>query len=236
MIRFSIVVPCFDEAENLPLLLKRFSGALAGREAELIVVDNGSSDETPAVLERLLPQYPFARALRVGVNQGYGAGVVAGLRACAGEYLGWTHADLQTDPRDAVQAFDLVMRAREPRSTYAKGRRAGRPLLDASWTLGMSLFETLYMGVPLEDINAQPNVFHRSFFERWQDPPSDFSLDLYALYRARRSGLEVLRFPVVYGPRARGRSHWNRGLVSKCRFIRATLAASAAIKRRERPE
>lgn len=234
MIRLSIVVPCYDEAENLPFLLERFSGALTGREAELVVVDNGSSDETPAVLERLLPKHPCARALRVGVNQGYGAGVVAGLRACAGEYLGWTHADLQADPHDAIRAFDLVVRARDPRSTYAKGRRTGRPLMDASLTRGMSLFETFYLGVPLEDINAQPNVFHRSFFERWEDPPSDFSLDLYALHRARQEGLEVLRFPVLFGPRARGHSHWDFGLVSKWKFILRTLAASSALKRRGR--
>ena len=50
----------------------------------------------------------------------------------------------------------------------------------------MSLFETIYIGKALWDINAQPNIFHRQFFEGWSNPPFDFSLDLYALYMSKK--------------------------------------------------
>jgi len=98
----------------------------------------------------------------------------------------------------------------------------------------MGAFESIYLGVSLNDINAQPNLFHRSFFESWQDPPHDFSLDLYAFYMARKMGLEVIRFPVVFKDRMHGHSHWNFGWKSKWKFIKRTLDYSFTLKKRLR--
>ena len=70
-----------------------------------------------------------------------------------------------------------------------KGNRQGRPLFDVFFTAGMSLFETCYLHMKLYDINAQPNLFPRTFYESWENPPYDFSLDLYALYMAQIKGL-----------------------------------------------
>ena len=70
--------------------------------------------------------------------------------------------------------------------------------LDNVFTFGMSVFETLYLGVRLWDINAQPNIFHRSFYESWQTPPHDFSLDLFAYYMAKQKRLDLVRFPVRF--------------------------------------
>jgi hypothetical protein len=42
------------------------------------------------------------------VNQGYGFGILSGLKECTGEFLGWTHADMQTDPKDLLKAFNII--------------------------------------------------------------------------------------------------------------------------------
>ncbi|MDP1955346.1 MAG: glycosyltransferase family 2 protein [Polaromonas sp.] len=227
--RFSLVIPCYNEAANLPLLLDR-CGPLACRpDMEVVLVDNGSTDGSSEVLLNLLPQYPGCRSIRIEKNQGYGFGILEGLRAAKGEVLGWTHADMQTDPQDALRGLKVF--EEKGNDVFVKGRRYGRPLADVAFTVGMSAFETLLLGLPMWDINAQPNMFSRTFFETWQDPPIDFSLDLYVYYQARRRHLEINRFPVKFGERAHGVSHWNISWTAKRKFIRRTVDFSLELKK-----
>jgi len=226
------VVPCYNEGENIPLILEAFAKVINRSDVELILVDNGSTDDSAQVLATLVPLYRFAHTVRVDVNIGYGFGILSGLRSASGTFLAWTHADMQTDPADVIKALDLIEQSEKTERTYVKGNRQQRPLADAFFTFGMSVFESIYLGVNLNDINAQPNLFHRSFFESWQDPPNDFALDLYAFYRARKDGLTVIRFPVLFTQRIHGHSHWNFGFKSKVRFIMRTLDFSFKLKKR----
>lgn len=229
--KLSIVVPCYNEEQNIPLILNRFGEIIKREDIEVILVDNGSTDDSALVLAELLPKYAFARTVRVEVNQGYGYGILQGLRQCRGEYIGWTHADMQTDPADLIKALDIIEKNDNDEKVFVKGNRKGRPLFDRFFTSGMSIFETLYMGVKLYDVNAQPNVFSRRFFDTWINPPKDFALDLYALYMAQKAGLRIERFDVVFPKRIHGASHWNTGLASKWKFIKRTVGFSRKLNK-----
>ena len=228
--KLSVVVPCYNEEKNIPLILKRFKEILHREDVEVILVNNGSTDNSAAVLSELLPKYPFAKTTLVPVNQGYGYGILQGLKECTGEYIGWTHADMQTDPADILKALDIIEKEQGP--VFVKGNRKGRPLFDVFFTAGMSLFETCYLHKKLYDINAQPNLFPKSFFESWKNPPYDFSLDLYALYMAKVQGIKVVRFPVLFPERIYGESKWNTGFKSKWKFIKRTMEFSVKLKKR----
>jgi glycosyltransferase involved in cell wall biosynthesis len=228
----TVVIPCYNEARNIPLLLARFAEKLDRPDVELLLVNNGSQDDSAAVLADTLPQYPFARTVLVPVNQGYGYGILSGLANTTAPFIGWTHADMQTDPYDLIRALHILEKANWPTDLYVKGNRKGRPLFDDVFTMGMSLYETVYLGAPLWDINAQPNIFHRSFYERWDNPPHDFSLDLYAYYMAHHLRLRIQRFPVRFPERIHGSSSWNTGLAAKQKFIRRTLLFSKELKQR----
>ena len=96
----------------------------------------------------------------------------------------------------------------------------------------MSIFETLFLKVKLWDINAQPNLFHNSFFDLIKDNcPHDFSFDLYMLYMAKKSDMEIVRFEVLFPKRIHGESSWNTGLNSKIKFIIRTLKFSIKLKK-----
>jgi glycosyltransferase involved in cell wall biosynthesis len=231
-VRLSLVIPCYNEARSLPALAARCAEVVAAEpECEIILVDNGSTDDTPAVLSREVAGKPGLRATRVEINTGYGAGILAGLAAARGDILGWTHADLQTDPMDAVTGLALFKSAADPQRLFVKGLRYGRPASDVAFTQGMSLFESLLLGRLLRDINAQPTLFPRSFFARWRGAPSDFSLDLFAYATAKAEGLAVRRFPVLFAPRVHGVSSWNVDWAAKRKFIRRTLDYSFRLKR-----
>lgn len=227
--KLSLVIPCYNEAENLRVLLPRCADLAKPSDVEVLLVDNGSTDDSPRVLGELLPNYPACRSVRVEENRGYGLGILTGLRAARGDILGWTHADMQTDPLDARHGLALFDRYGE--GIFVKGRRYGRPYGDIVFTIGMSAFETLLLGRPLWDINAQPTLFSRAFFETWRDAPHDFSLDLFAYYQAKRLNLPVYRFPVRFGERAHGVSHWNVNMAAKWKFIRRTVDFSMQLRK-----
>jgi polyisoprenyl-phosphate glycosyltransferase len=233
--KLSIVVPCYNEGANVGLLLEAYNAVITRPDVELVLVNNGSTDTTAETLESLAPTYArFLKVVTVPVNQGYGYGILEGLRAASGEYIGWTHGDLQTPPRDVIAGLALIESSATPSKLYVKGTRKGRPLFDQFFTYGMSIFETIYLGTWLYDINAQPNLFHRSFFARWDNPPHDFSFDLYVLYTAKKAGLNTLRFPVSFPARIYGTSTWNTGLKSKWKFIKRTMKFSVELKKRLR--
>jgi glycosyltransferase involved in cell wall biosynthesis len=227
----SIVVLCYNEEKNLPLIVSRFAEVLTRPDVEIILVNNGSNDDSAMVMESLKRDNTFLKVVEVPKNLGYGFGVLSGLRESKAEFLGWTHADMQTDPLDSLLALELLERDKNPDQTMVKGLRQGRNLWDNFFTLGMSIFESLYLEKFLWDINAQPNLFPRSFFDSWLNPPHDFSLDLYVLYQARVMGLTLKRLPVNFPPRIHGSSSWNTGIVSRWKFIKRTILFSLHLKR-----
>jgi len=228
---YSIVVPCYNEGQNIPLILKGFSFVIDRDDIEIILVDNNSTDDSADVLARLIPNYSFAKTCKE-IKKGYGNAILAGLHMAKGEYIGWTHGDMQTPPADVVRAIQLLDTLGRPKDVFVKGNRKGRPLFDQLFTFGMSIFESLYLRTRLFDINAQPNIFHRSFFESWKNAPGDFSLDLYAFYCAKRATISVKRIPVHFPKRIHGTSTWNTGLSSKWKFIKRTVAFSMMLKRK----
>lgn len=227
----SLIIPCYNESASLPALIDRCTQVTRHPDVEVVLVDNGSTDDTPSRLAELLDGRERMRSVRVEVNQGYGFGILSGLRTATSDLVAWTHADLQTDPTDILAALAVYDREADPERLFVKGRRQERPLGDRVFTGGMAILESVLFRQSLWDINAQPTVMPRSFFESWKEPPFDFSLDLYAYVQARRRGLRVERVPVRFGAREHGQSHWNTSLRARFKFIDRTLRYSLQLRR-----
>lgn len=233
-IRKSIVVPCYNEAQNLPSLIARFEAIhTPDADWELVLVDNGSTDDSGTVLggELAMPGRAFARIVTVpSPNIGYGHGIMTGLRAARGDLLAWTHADGQTPPADVLRAFDLLASAPDASRTFVKGRRRERPVKDALFTLGMQAVGALVLGENLADINAQPKAFSRALLNLATAPPVDLSLDLYFFWLARTHGYALRTFDVHFGQREHGASKWAFNWRSKARNIARTVKFMGALR------
>jgi glycosyltransferase involved in cell wall biosynthesis len=227
-LRFSIVIPCFNEAESLKKLIAEASRIGIEYNGEFILVDNGSNDGTWQILESC--RAPNVRWVRTSKNLGYGGGILLGLKNSAASIVGWTHADLQTPLTDVVLAVEAIGNER----SFIKGRRRNRSIFDNFFTVGMSIFETIIFRMRLTDINAQPTVFTKNFSDTWTDPPTDFSIDLYALIQARISKIEIRRVPVHFLPREYGNSSWNTGIVSRWKFIHRAISYSLKLRKQIR--
>jgi glycosyltransferase involved in cell wall biosynthesis len=225
----SIIVPCYNEEKNIASLVKRFEPICAKRDVELVLVDNGSSDRTSEEIDLQRKEYPFVCKAVVEKNQGYGYGILKGLMAASGDFLGWMHADLQSDPEVFIPMIQSA-EAEEGPFLY-KGKRRKRPIVDVFFTFGMSIFETLYLHKFLWDINAQPTLLSRTYYEKWKQPPYDFSLDLYVYYYAKVLNVDIRRFSSVQSKRLNGTSTWNTGMQSRIKLIKRVLAYSKELKK-----
>ena len=234
LIRYSLVIPCYNESDNLSILIDRCKILLDNREdIEVLLVNNGSTDNTHVVLKDLLRGVDQLnlRIVYICKNQGYGFGIVSGLKECNGDIIGWTHADLQTDPLDFIGAISIFENSNYSSDLFVKGNRINRPFKDVFFTRGMSLIEWAILGTRMWDINAQPTVFPKVFFTSLEDMPNDFSLDLFVYYKAISSGMRIKRFPVNFGLRLKGEGH-NETLLSKLKYSYKTILYSIELRKR----
>lgn len=223
--QLSIVVPCYNEAKNIPLILERFAAVVTEPGIEVVLVNNGSTDESAQVFAQHIqdPKYRFVKVVTVPVNQGYGYGIVSGLKAAQGEVLAWTHADMQTDPGDVMVAYQRFQNLQQPDGIMIKGKRINRSFGQWGFTFGMSLIASVILMKPLYDINAQPKLFHRRLFAKLVNPPNDFSLDLYLLYMAKRLRYKIVTIPVRFPDRIHGESKWAFSFSSKYKTVLRTI-------------
>jgi dolichol-phosphate mannosyltransferase len=130
----SLVVPAYNEQENVELLLARVDAALrqTGRPFEVIVVDDGSTDDTPRLLEDAQKAYPWLRVLRLSRNSGQSTAFDAGFRAARGEVIATIDADLQNDPEEIprllplLDGYDMIAGWRQKRHDTAMRRMQSR--------------------------------------------------------------------------------------------------------------
>jgi glycosyltransferase involved in cell wall biosynthesis len=106
----SLVIPAYNEQENIPVLLQRVGASLAqvGKPFEVLIVDDGSSDATPKLLEDGMRQYPWLRVLRMQKNGGQSAAFEAGFAAARGEIIATIDADLQNDPEEIPRLLPML--------------------------------------------------------------------------------------------------------------------------------
>ena len=85
----SIVIPCYNEAENLNQIIEKLDDIhQQNPDVEIVLVDNGSTDSTPEVLKELIePRKHFITRHRIEKNQGYGHGIMSGIRIARAKYF-----------------------------------------------------------------------------------------------------------------------------------------------------
>ena len=202
--KLSIVIPCYNESDSISLLIEKLEPILK-KDIEVVLVDNGSNDDTSITLEKLQLSENI-KVLKLQENLGYGNGIIQGLKKTSGEIVSWTHADLQTDPNDVIRGYEKYKQALIKKQCIVKGRRKNQTFLEKIITWGMSIYCSLLLGKRLIDINAQPKIFHRSFLDLFTSPPLDFSFDLYMIYSFKKQKIKIETIPVYFEKRLHGES------------------------------
>ena len=234
--KYSVVLPCFNESANINILVDRFRPFSQKWDFELILVNNGSTDDSAEVLDKIQAEnnHGFIRVVTIDKNIGYGHGIHAGLSAASGEILAYTHADAQTPPEDIFRGFELIESGQvNIREEIIKGHRPGR---DDSHVLTrwLRIITKGLTGLSVEDINGQPKIFHRELFQEMGRPSVDFSYDTYVLYIASRKGLGITPMDVSFEQRLHGQSKWASSIFKKYKTIAAYLCSIFMVSWRDK--
>jgi len=234
MILLSIVIPCFNEADNIFPLFQKIEEILQkDNSIEFVIVDNGSTDNTlnNIILTNLYKEKKI-ELLKIKDNIGYGHGIMSGVNIAQGQFIGWCHADLQTEPMDVLNAFSSKIDNLKNEKCIIKGLRKNRNIFDSIFTFGMSLFASLVFMKKINDINAQPKLFPRSFTELIKDYPKDFSLDLYILIIAKSNNYKIINHEVIMKKRLYGEAKGGGSLIGKLKLIKRTLLYIFELKKK----
>src|SRR5437867_9291040 len=212
----SIVVPAFNEAARIGDSIRKI-GDFVGRSPisfEVIIVDDGSVDETAAIVSRA--RMKSLRFIRNHQNHGKGYTVRQGVLASAGTYVLFTDADLSAPIEEVDKLLqvalnedaDVVIGSRKLHDSMIEKRQS------RSRELGAKLFNRmvrLLLGLPLQDTQCGFKLFHRQKSRRIFEKQTTlgFGFDPELLFLAKRDGLKIRETPV----------RWSHSDGSKVRFL-----------------
>lgn len=202
----SIVIPAYNEGKRLPSTLESVLAYLRGREwsaVEIVVVDDGSADDTRAIVEQYRQDHPQVRLLLNPGNRGKGYSVRHGMLEATGDWVLFTDADLSAPIGELRK---LLEAARDRGADVAIGSRAlDRSLIGVHQSVFreyagrfFNLAMRLLVGLPFWDTQcgfklftaaAARKVFRRTTLDR-------FGFDVEALFLARKLGFRVVEVPV----------------------------------------
>lgn len=201
----SVVIPAYNEAERLPRTLEKIGQFLSGfiKKSEVIVVDDGSNDQTVAKVEALIADYPLPlKIIRQPQNQGKGAAVKKGIEASEGDFILLMDADSSTDISQLPALWSkrgaaIIIGSRYIRAGSIKRRQSlTRRLISrlGNWLIrtltGLSLADT-QNGFKLLAGSSARQIFQRVTIERW-------GFDIEALVIAQENRIPLLEVPVSW--------------------------------------
>lgn len=217
----SVVIPFYNEAENIEELYRRLTEVLrqVGRTYELIFVDDGSQDQTPVILERLFKQDSRLKIVRLRRNFGQTAALQAGFDAATGEIVISMDGDLQHDPADIPaflskidEGYDIVSGWRKHRVDNLLLRRL------PSWVANRIM--RWLSGVPIHDFGTTFKAYRREVIK---------GIQLYGeLHRfipalISRTGFKITEIPIQNIVRQRGKSKYGLSRVRRVLFDLMTV-------------
>ena len=225
----SVVVPTYNEAGSLPMLAERLAAALAGRDWELIVVDDGSPDGTADLAEALAPRIPVRVVRRAG-KAGLASAVVAGFDAARGEVLLVMDADLSHPPEvvpalaDAIASgADLAVGSRYVRGGGVEDWPLKRRVVSrAACLMGNAL-------VPVRDATSGFFALRRSVIDGVKLNPIGFKIGFEVVARGRYD--RVVEIPYTFRDRELGASKFGRREIAQYVQQLGQVARDKALRR-----
>ncbi|HJW42725.1 MAG TPA: glycosyltransferase family 2 protein [Rhizomicrobium sp.] len=207
-VALTVVVPVKDEAENVKPLAREIATALAGEDAEIIFVDDGSNDGTGEALRVLKAEIPQLRVIQHGRNLGQSRGIRTGVRAARSDMIVTLDGDGQNDPADIPKLLTVLRGQDAARVGVVSGVRAQRKdnfSRRLASRLGNAIRSRL-LGDGASDTGCGLKVFRRDAFLAL---PYFDHMHRFIITLMLREGYDVRFVEVNHRPRAHGRSKYT---------------------------
>ncbi|MSQ92969.1 MAG: glycosyltransferase [Gemmataceae bacterium] len=206
----SLILPAYNEEAGIAQAVAEADEALRrlGVTYEIIVVDDGSSDRTSALVEEATCTQGCVRLVRHDVNRGYGAALRTGFAAARGQRIAFTDADCQFHLDDLALLLPLT-----EQNPIAVGYRVDRQdsWLRKFYSRGYNLLARCLLGTRVRDIDCALKVFRRDALAKILPDTAGFFVNTEMLTKARAHHLAVAEVAVRHRPRQRGESKVSLG-------------------------
>lgn len=202
----SLFFPCHNEAENLEALVADALAALPALASryEVILVDDGSRDDTAGVAERLVQQHGGAvRLVRHEVNRGYGGALRSGFAAARYDYLAYTDGDRQFRIADLARLVESAEATGSPVVIGYRLQRADPPLRLIYATL-YRVANRIWFGLRVRDVDCAAKLFRRDVLRNINVHSDGAFFSAELLIRLRLSGVTAREVGVPHYPRTAG--------------------------------
>ena len=211
--KLSVIVPLWNEGRNVTALVDMIAPCrLVGDSAlELVLVNNGSADDTGALVDAAAAQHAWIRAVHLPQNLNYGGGIYEGARYASHAHLGMLPGDLQYSAEDLVKVWDAYCAA-PTHPLLAKGWRTTRldPLSTRIVSAVYSRLANAILGTHVRDINGLPKIFPRALLDALPaERMVTFVFDAQLLFTATRLGWPIHETEVTFHARRAGVSSWS---------------------------
>jgi len=211
--KVSIIVPAYNEEDNLPVLIKKLDELnLKLKNIEIILVDDNSTDSTPKVCDLLAKKYQNIRVLHRKNKRGMGNALKDGTKIASGEIIVWVMADL-SDDISVIPLFiekiehgaDMVFGSR-----YMRGGSAGDlSRLKKFVSSGFTFLSRLFIGVKVHDITNAFRAFKKEIFNEVEPRSSDFAISPEFALKVHLAGYKLDEVPTVYTSRKKGKATFS---------------------------
>jgi glycosyltransferase involved in cell wall biosynthesis len=205
--RLTFFFPAYDEEENVEETVRRALaeiGPLVGGSIEVLIVDDGSTDRTPALADGLAASDPRVR-VHHQPNRGYGGALRAGFEHASGDLIGFSDGDLQFDLAEMSRLLDRLDQARKPVDVvigYRIKRRDPPHRIVIAKTYNAIV--SVLFGLPVRDIDCAMKLFRREVFDGLRLETDSPFLSAELLIKLRARGERIAQVGVNHYPRAAG--------------------------------
>lgn len=202
-ISLSVFFPCHNEQENIASLVEKTLSVLPqiSNDFEVIVVDDGSTDQTASIVASLASDNSRIRLVSHPVNQGYGGALQSGFRAATKEWVFYTDGDGQFDITELPGLLDLIDRADVITCYRIERAEAGiRKLNSWAWS---GLVNRLF-NLNIRDVDCAFKLYKREIFDNIEMHSQGALIDTEILARAKKAGYTFVQKGVHHYPRQAG--------------------------------
>lgn len=219
----SLVLSALNEGEVIEDFLEELQSSAAKKRIaiQLILINNGSSDNTSEIMHRVAQKHSECQVIDLPSTAGYGKAIRTGIRYCKGRWIGWAWTDNQISGRDVIKVLEIATRKFYTRDdVVVKGFRIVRKyslLRKIQSQVYNALFRIL-LPIKSLDINGCPKFFSALILERIALESSDWFLDGELMLKARLKQFHIVEVPVQYNERKGGQS--KAGLTTSFEFLK----------------
>ena len=202
-LNLSVFFPCHNEQGNIERLVHKALEVLptVSDDFEIIIVDDGSTDDTPAIADRLAAENPRVRVVHHPSNRGYGGALQSGFRAATKDWVFYTDGDGQFDLGELPEIAALSQTA-DVVSCYRLDRKDSALRKLNAWAWG--LLVRMMFDLPLRDIDCAFKLYRREVFDGMPMRSTGALIDTEILARIRRRGYHIVQRGVRHYPRIAG--------------------------------